>query len=382
MYQVNDILTAVDGSGLIPSSLLNDIHVDNFIPDDLSESLAQQIADHVGSNNNWLSQEDNGNAARQLPFGFQAGGMELIFTGMEFGPQGAVLSIVSKIDLSEAQGTRSLLFVGKNICLDTETLGVDANLILGNDQSFTLAPGSELIFRGGDNNTSIQWNENGIQQFAIDGALSFDDVLVETSGGPLEAAFTADVMDYEDWTATVTLNQEDWSIPGLDNFGLALSEGEIIYDHSYSSSVNGFSLPDTHPMAGNENLWQGIYIPGLDFEFPSGIDASVGIEDILLESEGLWMDVAVQGNLLSIDDGTAGGWPFGITGLTLDVRASSLESASFSGQVRIPISEETLDFTVPIGPGEEWHFALDEGSALSVDMWVAQMELLENSSVQ
>ncbi|MEO0626877.1 MAG: hypothetical protein AAFY91_07790, partial [Bacteroidota bacterium] len=153
------------------------------------------------------------------------------------------------------------------------------------------------------------------------------------------------------------------------------------YDHSYTNSVGGFNLPDEHPLAGNEDLWQGIYVPGLDFSFPSGIDASVAIEDILLEAEGIWMDVDVEGNLLDIDDGSIGGWALGIDGLTLDVRASSLEAAGFSGSIRVPISDQTLSFTAPIGAGGDFDFAIDLGSELEVDMWVAQLQLMDNSTI-
>ncbi|MEL7162944.1 MAG: hypothetical protein AAFN92_19450, partial [Bacteroidota bacterium] len=194
-------------------------------------------------------------------------------------------------------------------------------------------------------------------------------------------SFTAEVEDYQNWTAAVTLNSDELAVPGLEDFPLGVLPGEIVYDHSSVNGSPGFSLPANHTMAGNEDIWQGVYIPGLEFNFPDGIDAQVNIEDIVLDQQGVWLNVDINGNILSFgDNADVGNWPLAIDHLGLDIRSSSVESASFGGAIRLPISETAVEFDVPIGEGGDFALALDIDGNMDVDMWVAQLNL-ENSSI-
>ncbi|MFK8165468.1 MAG: hypothetical protein AB8H12_23680, partial [Lewinella sp.] len=205
---------------------------------------------------------------------------------------------------------------------------------------------------------------------------------IATDGQPLTASFTAEVEDYQDWTATVTLNQDEWHLPGLEDFGLTLLPGTIVYDHSAVSGPPGFDLPGNHPMSGDENLWQGIYIPGLNFSFPEGIDAEVELEDLILDQQGAWLDLEINSNFLPFADGAdIGNWPLALNQLTLDIRASSVESAGFGGRLRLPISNTAVDFTAPIGGDGNFSFAVNLENALEVDMWVAELELEPESFI-
>ncbi|MTB49590.1 hypothetical protein [Lewinella sp. W8] len=382
VYGQNDVIRTTDGSGNVPLVLLQDLTEGNVTPEDLPENVALQLADYVDNQGNWLDPDAPGiNPAINLPAGIAGQGMDLILTGMEFRPEGATLSAYVRVELPEAQGSRRLILLGKGMCLTQGGLGQDADLILGNNPTFSLSPGVDLTFIGGEGHTSVSWSENGIGALNVDAELSFAQNIVATDGQPLVASFTASVNDYQDWTASVTLNQDSWQVPGLNDFELTLMGGNIVYDHSAISGPPNFDLPGSHPLAGNENLWQGVYIPGLEFSFPEGLDAEVNIEDIILDGQGLWMDVDANGNLLSINEGEVGGWPLAIDHLGLDVRASSVESASFGGQIRLPISETLLDFTAPIGNGGNFSFAVELGEALDVDMWVAEISLAGNSSV-
>lgn len=374
---------AVDGSNLIPSGLLQDLGEGIFNPDELAESTALQLADYVSNQGNWLDPQAPGiHPALNLPAGVAGAGMELILTGMEFTPTGAVFSTFAKIDLPEAQGDRRLLLIGRGMCLAAENLGEGADLLLAADKTFALSDGLDLTFLGGEDATKVSWSANGIESFDVHGRLTFDQSLIATDGQALTASFTAEIEDYQDWTATVTLNQDEWHLPGLEDFSLTLLPGSIVYDHSAVSAPPGFDLPGSHPLAGNENLWQGVYIPGLSFSFPEGIDAEVEIEDIVLDQQGAWLDVEINSNFLPFADGAdVGNWPLALNQLTLDIRASSVESAGFGGRLRLPISETAVDFTAPIGGDGNFNFAVNLQDALEVDMWVASLNLEPNSSI-
>ena len=379
----NSVVQAVDGSGLIPSGLLEDLGAGNFDPDELAESTALQLADYVSNQGNWLDPNDPGiHPALNLPAGVAGAGMELILTGMEFSSTSAIFSTFVKIELPEAQGDRRLLLIGRGMCLAAENLGEGADLLLAADKTFPLSDGVDLTFIGGEDATKVSWSANGIETFDVHGRLTFDQSLIATDGQSLMASFTAEVEDYQDWTATVSLNQEEWHLPGLEDFGLTLMPGTIVYDHSAVSSPAGFDLPGSHPLAGNENLWQGVYIPGLNFSFPEGIDAEVELEDIILDQQGAWLDVEINSNFLPFADGAdIGNWPLALNQLTLDIRASSVENAGFGGRLRLPISETAVDFNAPIGGDGNFSFAVSLQDALEVDMWVASLDLAPNSSI-
>jgi hypothetical protein len=382
VYGQGDVIRTTDGSGSVPMALMQDLTEGNVTPEDLPEEVALQLADYVDNQGNWLDPDAQGiNPAINLPAGIAGLGMDLIFTSMEFRPEGATLAAFVRVELPEAQGSRRLILVGKGMCLTENGLGQDADLILGNDPTFSLSPGVDLTFIGGEGNTSVSWSENGIESLDVSAEISFSQNIVATDGQPLVASFSASVDDYQDWTASVSLNQDSWKIPGITDFELNLLGGNLVYDHSAISGPPGFDLPDSHPLSGNENLWQGIYIPGLEFVFPSGIDATVEIEDIILDGQGLWMDVNANGNLLGINEGEVGGWAMSINHLGLDIRASSVESASFGGEIRLPISETLLSFSTPIGAGQDLNFGVQLGAPLNVDMWVAEINLEENSTV-
>ncbi|MEM9929487.1 MAG: hypothetical protein AAF840_06695, partial [Bacteroidota bacterium] len=377
------VVRAVDGSNLIPEGLLQDLGEGEFDPDQLAENTAQQLADYVSNQGNWLNPNDPGiHPALNLPAGVSGGGMELILTGMEFSPTGAIFSTFAKIDLPEAQGDRRLLLVGRGMCLAAENLGEGADLLLAADKTFALSDGVDLTFIGGEDETKVSWSANGIETFTVNGRLTFDQDLIGTDGQALTASFSAQVEDYQDWTATATLNQDTWHVPGLEDFSLALLPGTIVYDHSSVNGPPGFDLPNSHPLSGNEDLWQGVYLPGLSFSFPEGIEAEVELEDIILDQQGAWLDVEINGNILPFSDGAdIGNWPLSLTQLTLDIRGSSVEGASFGGQLRLPISNTAVDFNTPIGGDGDFSFAISIQEALEVDMWVAELQLDDNSSV-
>ncbi len=382
-YGDNSVVNSSDGSGIVPPLMRYNLPEGNLGPEDLSENLAQQLADYVDNQNHWLNPTSIGNPPGlvNLPAGIAGLGMDLFFTAMEFRPSGATLSAFAKVELPEAQGNRRLILLGKGMCLQPATLGQGAALVLGNNPSFPLSSGLSLRFIGGEGHTQLNWTEAGIQSLQLDAQLIFEQSLIATGGSPLVASFTANIQDYQDWTASVSFNQNNWAIPGLNDFPLSLPPISAVYDHSALSSPAAINFPPSHPLASHPALWQGIYIPSLAFSFPQGIDADVEINHILLDAQGAWMDVATSGNLLPLNEGNIGGWPMAIQSLHLDVRGSSLYSGSFGGQLRLPISPQLLQFTAPLGADGQFSFAVALGSSLEVDMWVAELNLAGNSSI-
>ncbi|MEO0732286.1 MAG: hypothetical protein AAFZ52_05600, partial [Bacteroidota bacterium] len=384
-YDADDVVRATDGSNLIPNSLLSDLNSGAFDPNELGEDLAGQLLDHIADNDQWLETGlQQVNPAINLPAGVEGGGMDLVLTGLEFRPTGAILSLFAAVDLPEAVGDRRLLFVGRGICLGQNNLGENGDLLLGNDQTFALSDAVELTFHGGDDGTALSWSEDGVSSLQLDAMLTFDQSVVPTDGQPLTASFTAEVEDYQDWTASATLNQEEWNLPGLGDFGVTVApNASIVFDHSATSSAPGFALPDAHPEAGNEALWQGVHIPDFSVTFPEAFDVEVSLENVLLDGQGIWMDVDLtDDNLLPFSDGgDVGGWPIAINHLGLDIRGSSVAGASFGGAVKLPISETELVFMAPIGEGGDFSLDVVLGEPLEVDMWIAQMNLLPNSAI-
>lgn len=349
--------------------------------DNLSEATALQLADQVDQGGNWLS--PGGGApgpALNLPVGIAGGGMDLIVTGMNFGPGSASLDLFAKVELPEAQGNRRLLLIGKGACLNDDNLGQDMDLLLADDITYALSPGVSMTFAGGEEGTRLQWNENGIEELVVDFTMAFSEDLMP-EGNPFAARITATVTDYQDWIGSVELDPENTLAEAGENLSFNYGKTEWVYDHSSSENPAGLSLPASHPDAGQPDLWQGLYLSEFDVLFPEGFDITLAAEDLLLDAQGLWTMLNLNGELLSIDEGSLGGWAVGVDGLELDIRASSFYAASFDGRIKLPIGDTEVSFTAPLDNDEDFTFALDLGQELEVDMWLAEIELDGNSKL-
>ena len=381
-YNSADVVVAQENSGLIPEEMYTNF-IDPLTGTELSELEAEQIVDFVENAGQVI---DPANPVPPvnvpIPFGFELNDISMVVTGIQFTADGAVLNAFAKVEVPDAIGSRRILLAGKGICATNSAIGSNGQLQLLNDQVFELSTDTDFELYGGAGNTELFWDENGIDHLSIDGALVFSNGLIATGGTPLTASFQTDIEDFQNWETSITLSQNTFTLPGLDDFSMTIANtGAIVLDHSEVSSPAGFQLPGTHPFSGQENLWKGLYIPDLSFEFPSGIEVEVDLEDIILDAGGLWAQLNINQNLLALEDGSLGGWNFGVDGITLDIRNSSIHDASFNGEIQIPISDQTVTYTCPISAEGDFNFSIDLGTELNVPMWVAELNLAPNSSV-
>lgn len=343
----------------------------------LTEAAALQLADLVDANGSWL--EGNNGSPVNLPVGLAGAGMDLILTGMTFTPLGATLDLFGKVEIPEALGSRRLLLIGQGACLNDENLGANMDLLLANDQSFTLGPGVEMTFASGEEGTRLRWNTDGIDRLDVDLSLGFAPSVMP-GGQAFSARVTAQVEDYQDWLGTVTTSNTGVDPPPV-MLTLNYEQVEWVYDHSALQNPDGMTLPAAHPDHDAPNLWQGLYLAEFEVIFPQGFDVTIGAENLLLDQSGVWTRVSAQGNLLDINEGEIGGWALGIDGLELDYRGSGFEVASFDGRVRLPLGDTEIGFSAPLQDGQDITIALDIGQEVEVDMWLADLELADNSTV-
>ncbi|MCB0644346.1 MAG: hypothetical protein KDC44_22030, partial [Phaeodactylibacter sp.] len=245
-YNGGDLVVAQETSGLIPEELYTNF-VDPLTANDISELEAEQIVDFVESAGRLIDPDNPGPPINiPLPFGFELNDISFVVTGIQFTSDGAQLNAFAKVEVPDAIGSRRILLGGKNICVTDAAIASNGQLQLLGDQTFELSAETDFILYGGEGSTELFWNEDGIDHLSIDGALVFSNGLIATNGDPLTASFQTDIEDFQNWDAAITLSDNTFTLPGLDDFSMTIAnEGAIVLDHSEVSSPAGFALPST-----------------------------------------------------------------------------------------------------------------------------------------
>ena len=379
----SESIMATDESDLIPQGLNTDF-ANPLSSGDISENTATQILNYAQANSSIIdpaASSDIGDYS--LPVALVLNDISLMVTGMQFSAEGAQLNAIASIDFPEAQGDRKVLLGLKGLCFSEGAIGSESDLYLLGDQLFELSSGMDMELFGGADRTRLRWTAEGISDVVLDGAISFSNALVDAGGQGLEAMFQTEITAFNNWTTSVNLSTTSFEIPGLEGFSINIEQEEaIVYDHSDLLSAPGFSLPGAHPEHGDEELWKGLFIPSLNLSFPEGINASIELEDFVLDAGGVWLLAALNTTVLSLDEGDIDGWSFSIESFDLDVRSSSLHSGAIGGDIRLPIASNTLSYEAPLGADSDFSFSIDLEDALDVPMWWADLNLEGNSSIE
>jgi len=80
-------------------------------------------------------------------------------------------------------------------------------------------------------------------------------------------------------------------------------------------------------------------------------------------------------NLLGIDDGNAGGWPFSIDRFDVKVLHNSFAGAGFGGEIQVPLFAETMRYHAQILKNNRFKFTVSPDSLLTVNMLLATATL-------
>jgi hypothetical protein len=325
-------------------------------------------------------------------------------SGVRTGRDHAELTIYGRIKIP--QGENRVLFFGAQgikFSYDGDFHG-DCKLMLLGDVSIPInGDKAKLILHGGFDNATGQGIEktfltmdcSGFKELNIFADVVFPESLirkVSTNGAPegqVSAPFHTVVSDWSDMLVSLSLPQ--FEINGLDGFIFDIKNA--VFDFSDSRNESGIKFPDDYEteylIPGNIDLWKGIYIRELSVVLPkqfakreSTQRVSFAAHNMLLDNNGI-SGLFAANNILSIDQGSAGGWKFSVNTFSLEIRANQLVSAGFAGIIGLPVSEiSELNYEAFISPDNEYMLSVKSVKDINFDIWSAKAKILADSYVK
>ncbi|MCL1867694.1 MAG: hypothetical protein FWF72_01920 [Paludibacter sp.] len=200
------------------------------------------------------------------------------------------------------------------------------------------------------------------------------------------ASFQTEVHNWNDIIARLTF--PNFVIKGLDGFIWNLDD--VVFDFSDFRNVDNFNFPSEYRpylsyLSGNENLWRGIYAKEIRITLPPQFSTnenkrvSFAAQNMIIDDNGVTGFFSAN-NILSYESGNANGWAFSVDQFGLKLLANNLESATFSGQVGLPVSQnQRLGYKGFISDDNEYSLLVENIDSLSFDFLAAKATLLPNS---
>jgi hypothetical protein len=350
---------------------------DNFpVSDDLSEDLKKAMAtcEEIDKNNN-LTDFLEPKKLSMLPLGIKKtiGGIQYMLgiSSAKFTPQYTELTAFVRIIIPQhdSSGKAKELFFGANNIKLSHKGGLvgDTNLVLLGDVPIKInGENLLLILKGGmnmetgaiQNKTYVTIDCNGFKELGITADVEFSRSLIV----PVDNAYQVIPAPKRVTTSfkTIVGNWNDILVElSIPKFQLASYEKSFCFE--LNTAVIDFSDLRNSPsvkwptadyatkylVPGNENLWRGLYVKSLKVVLPEEFKKKDSKERIVFEAADLLIDrMGVSGtfsgsNLISIDKGSASGWQMSLDTVSITLVANSLTSASFGGDILLPVSEKS-----------------------------------------
>lgn len=197
----------------------------------------------------------------------------------------------------------------------------------------------------------------------------------------------------------VEISMDPFVIPKYEDIKWIISG--VAFDMSESVSPGGapplgYSTPFAGP-GGFMPAWKGFYMDTLLVRLPAvfskdSTPISIGVEDLVIDNLGVSGSVTAS-DILSLGEGSAGGWAFSIDHFEFTVIMNQFSRAEFDGNIHVPIfrarsntsgtlaPSDCMHYSARIDPGNLYSFALQPiDSVYSVDMWKAGEVRLDSTS--
>ena len=315
----------------------------------------------------------------------------IAITGMYWTPENAAFDAAVAVHLP-GENPEIIAFSGTGICFDDQDLCGQGKLFLSEDIDLSagilLKKASNLQGSNSENlGTHITFNKDGFERLHIYGQYELPSSLVNSAsvnGGTVIADLIAEGSDWGDWVATVDI--EPFKISGVEDFTFIASQGT--YDHS--DIINPNSIPASYTDA-TTNIWRGFHFESVSIELPELFSSTAGpialeAQDLILDGSGTTVQV-VANNILSINEGSLGGWAFSMDQINIDFHKNSLKEAGFNGKLLLPISanniQSQLDYTCLIQTSDlSYQFVVQPKNDIEVPMWYADMNLENTSTIK
>lgn len=361
--------------------------------------------------------------AINLPLGLKRtiGGMEITIAISRFALQtsSTELGVYAKAVIPQGtKGGRTVLFFGAEGIKGTHTGGLAGELKLSllHDVEIPFNRGNTKIVLKGNglskdrgisqSDTYMTIGCDGFHNLAIDAEVHFPTSLIvraggqdTTNGSTYKPATNNIIKDrnlsnqvighfntvIESWNdLLVSLDLPNFEIKGLKDYVFSLNN--VILDFSSKRNAKTISFPEEYQqyyLPDEQVLWRGIYAENVSVTLPEAFSrASFSAKGLLIDDYGI-TGLFSADSILSLDKGSADGWRFSVDHFGLNLMASELVAAEFTGRLGLPFKGKntTLGYEGYLQPNNEYTMRIKNEDALDFSIFKAKAHLEKNSSV-
>ena len=335
----------------------------------------------------------------ELPVGVvkSGGAMDysILIDRMTFTKEGALMDVY--VSLALPQNGARIAFHGKVPLSASGGIAGNAKVYLLGDHVIKVSQSALVTLKSNDR-TYVEFDCSGFLGVNVDAELQFSSDLIvpeDEEGNPksgrLRASFTTYTQSLHDILVQLTL--PPFQVKGLKGFGFQVTKAYL--DWSDLANPPGINFPHdyTSPVieAGLHNLWQGIYLEEGKVRLPKAfarreaIDrVAVGAQRMILDEQGITGSLYVE-NIFP--DGDMNGWKYSLDKFQLDLIANGIAGLSLEGKLSIPVvrnrdgNATQLLYTAQRAADGNYLFAVEVEDELKLDLWAADLNLGEGSSV-
>lgn len=362
------------------------------------------------------------NALLDLPVGIKADIGVLTYTilidSVVMTPRESFLYASMRFDTPEG---KKLYFKGADIKFSsTGGLTGDAKLMLVGDHPINLdGDNSQLIIKGSNNRTFVEFDCRGYKQLSLDGSLVFSTNLVEPEDNKgnvipntnLAIDFTTSIVDWND--IVVAVNIPRFRVTKLENVSFEVSDAVLDFSDSRNppSVVFPQGYADRSPLfiEGNVNLWRGVYIRELTVTLPpefetkdeegniqegTGHRVSFKGNNLIMDNLGFTGTVSAN-NLIPIEKGKIGNWDFSLDKIYVSIAANEIQEGGFAGKINIPLNSKAkaeaneeeqkkglFTYNAVIKKNNEYLFKVSNATKQEFNLWKADVTLHPSSYIE
>jgi hypothetical protein len=317
-------------------------------------------------------------------------------------------------------------FMGSDIKFSkTGGLTGDGKLMLVGDYPIKLdGDNTQLIIKGSDKKTFVEFDCHGYKQLSLDASLMFSRNLLLPEGangsiqpeGNVAVSFTTTVTDWDDILVDVSIPK--FQVKGVKD--VTFSVNNAVLDFSDTRNAASVKFPDGYAqmspqlMDGNLNLWKGVYIRDVTVTLPPQFEKNEGAQNtpananrisitgtnLIIDHVGFSGRIAAN-NLIPIDKGKIGNWDFSLETIYVTIVANELTEGGFNGKVNIPLNKSEsaqpatagtqqaanansnlFSYTAVIKTGNEYLFTVQNAGKVNFNLWKAEVTLNPSSYVE
>ncbi len=243
--------------------------------------------------------------------------------------------------------TTPIAFAGRHIAIneggimassETRLALVSTHYISVNESVDLLLPGDGRNYLTFDCSGFKAVNLKGIFHFQSD--VLIPDQTLTPSDTAVQATFEVNTSDLNNLIIATSISP--FQIKGLNDFSFSVRNAVV--DMSDEANPSGFSFPQDYQQGFGENilLWRGFYLSQVQVTYHGLEQPNGDAKKMMLEARNLIIDDAgVSGwfsgiNLLTLDNGSIGGWPFSIDQISVKLTRNRLTGGGLGGMMGIP----------------------------------------------